>query len=94
MRYKTVPWRSGYAEVCKTSYAGSIPAGTSTNCGKMGEWGFVAQLVEQRPEEPCVAGSSPAEATTQAFEEETDGFLLNGLSAKPSFLSENRRFSR
>ena len=22
-------WRSGYAEVCKTSYAGSIPVGAS-----------------------------------------------------------------
>ena len=25
------PWRSGYAEVCKTSYTGSIPVGASTN---------------------------------------------------------------
>ena len=24
-----VLWRSGYAAVCKTAYAGSIPAGTS-----------------------------------------------------------------
>lgn len=24
------PWRSGYAEVCKTSYTGSIPVGAST----------------------------------------------------------------
>gem|GEM_PF-4130640 len=23
------PWRSGYAEVCKTSYTGSIPVGAS-----------------------------------------------------------------
>ncbi len=27
-------------------------------------YGSVAQLVEQRPEEPCVAGSSPAGTTT------------------------------
>ena len=26
--------------------------------------GAVAQLVEQRPEEPCVTGSSPVGATT------------------------------
>ena len=26
-------------------------------------YGSVAQLVEQRPEEPCVAGSSPAGTT-------------------------------
>ncbi len=24
------PWRSGYAEVCKTFYTGSIPVGAST----------------------------------------------------------------
>ena len=27
----TALWRSGYAAVCKTAYAGSIPAGTSIN---------------------------------------------------------------
>ena len=32
-------------------------------CDIMGEVGSVAQLVEQRPEEPCVAGSSPAGTT-------------------------------
>ena len=30
-KYKLVAWRSGYASVCKTEYAGSIPAATS-NC--------------------------------------------------------------
>ena len=29
--------------------------------------GSVAQLVEQRPEEPCVAGSSPAGTTNQRW---------------------------
>ena len=42
------PWRSGYAEVCKTSYTGSIPVGASRIVGSrhvvfewpqnMGEW--------------------------------------------------------
>ena len=26
---RMAPWRSGYAEVCKTSYTGSIPVGAS-----------------------------------------------------------------
>ena len=30
---------------------------------RMGKCGSVAQLVEQRPEEPCVTGSSPVGAT-------------------------------
>lgn len=30
------PWRSGYAEVCKTFYTGSIPVGASID--KPGEW--------------------------------------------------------
>ena len=29
--------------------------------------GAVAQLVEQRPEEPCVTGSSPVGATTPEY---------------------------
>ena len=32
-------------------------------CDIIGVTGSVAQLVEQRPEEPCVAGSSPAGTT-------------------------------
>ena len=30
------PWRSGYAEVCKTFYAGSIPVGASRESGGIG----------------------------------------------------------
>lgn len=26
---KVAPWRSGYAELCKSSYTGSIPVGAS-----------------------------------------------------------------
>ena len=32
-----------------------------------GHIGSVAQLVEQRPEEPCVAGSSPAGTTIYRY---------------------------
>ena len=32
-------------------------------CDNIMECGSVAQLVEQRPEEPCVVGSSPTGAT-------------------------------
>ena len=41
------------------------------------EYGSVAQLVEQRPEEPCVAGSSPA-GTTRRYMKRLFGRFFSG----------------
>lgn len=53
VRLAVAPWRSGYAEVCKTFHIGSIPVGASTlttvtngsllaimgaGCGRVLEW--------------------------------------------------------
>ena len=43
------------------------------------KYGSVAQLVEQRPEEPCVAGSSPAGTTKEQLSEETYIFLAKEI---------------
>lgn len=39
----------------------------ATRFGRFGNRGQIAQLVEQRIENPCVAGSIPALATTETF---------------------------
>ena len=53
-----VPWCSGLSRLPVTQkIAGSNPVGTAIFLG------FIAQSVEQRTENPCVAGSIPAGAT-------------------------------
>ena len=56
-------WRSGYAEVCKTLYTGSIPVGASKFL-----WfdGRVAELVyafDLKSNDESHTGSSPVSAT-------------------------------
>lgn len=41
------------------------------------EYGSLAQLVEQRPEEPCVPGSSPGGAT-KIITSSSDGAIILG----------------
>ena len=64
-------------------------------CYSRGERGSVAQLVEQRPEEPCVTGSSPVGATSflcakiilcliaMRFSPQIDTFWQKRASRKP-----------
>ena len=59
-------WRSGYAEVCKTLYTGSIPVGASMRIKKQVLYGRVAELVyafDLKSNDESHTGSSPVSAT-------------------------------
>ena len=71
---RVVTWRSGYAADCKSVYAGSSPAVTSTlqaarsrNAALRRLAGPVAQWLELTAHNGLVAGSSPAGPTTSLF---------------------------
>ncbi len=56
------PWRSGYAEVCKTSYTGSIPVGASIlQPGRVAELVYAADLKSAGLNN--LVGSSPTSPT-------------------------------
>ena len=54
-------WRSGYAEVCKTLYTGSIPVGASTKA-RMAELVYAFDL---KSNGEIHMGSSPISGTTK-----------------------------